>query len=81
MNKTPAEEIITADEEEITNIEYAVQDRIDKAFIKAMYDEREGIQQDYGEIGLFVFYQRLTKVMGNCVGIEDIKIGELINKD
>ena len=80
-NKTPYEEFIDADQEETSSIEFAAQDRIDKAFVKAMFDERESIHQDFGEIGLFVFYQRLTKVLGNCVDIDSIKIGELISKD
>lgn len=80
-NKTPYQEFIDADTEEASSIEFVVQDRIDKSFIKIMFDERESIHQDFGEVGLFVFYQRLNKVLGDCVDIENIKIGELINKD
>lgn len=80
-NKTPYEELITAAQDEVSTTEFAVQDRIDKSFVKAMFAERENIQLEYGEVGTFVFYQRLKKVLEDCVDLENIKIGELISRD
>ena len=70
-------ELFTDDEEEIDKIDYAVNIKIDKAFIEMMLTLREDIISDYGEIGAVVFYQRMTKALGD---VADLKIGELISR-